>query len=109
MIVKYKHKTQEEKTMSNEYSPDLITLVDEDNVEHNFEILDTIEFQGKEYYALYPVFDNPDDMVADSGEYYIMEAITEDDELELAEVEDDDLIDKLSAIFEANFTEKFGE
>lgn len=95
--------------MSNDYSPDLITLVDEDNVEHNFEILDTIEFEGKEYYALYPVFDNADDMVADSGEYYIMEAQDSDDGWELSEVDDDDLIDKLSVIFEDRFADKFGE
>ena len=94
----------------NEYSPDLITLVDEDNVEHNFEILDTIEYEGKEYYALYPVFDNPEDMVADSGEYYIMEAEDCDDgSYELSEVDDDDLIDKLSVIFEDRFADKFGE
>ncbi len=29
--------------MDNEYKPDLITLIDEQNIEHNFEILDTIE------------------------------------------------------------------
>lgn len=95
--------------MSNDYSPDLITLIDEDNVEHNFEILDTVEFEGKEYYALYPVFDNADEMVADSGEYYIMEAVDSDDGWELSEVDDDDLIDKLSVIFEDRFAEKFGE
>lgn len=95
--------------MSNDYSPDLITLVDEDNVEHNFEILDTVEFEGKEYYALYPVFDKADDMVADSGEYYIMEAQDSEDGWELSEVEDDDLIDKLANIFEERFEDKFGE
>lgn len=95
--------------MSNDYSPDLITLIDEDNVEHNFEILDTVEFEGKEYYALYPVFDNADEMVADSGEYYIMEAVDSDDGWELSEVDDDELIDKLSVIFEDRFAEKFGE
>ena len=95
--------------MSNDYSPDLITLVDEDNVEHNFEILDTIDYEGKEYYALYPVFDSADDMVADSGEYYIMEAIDGDDGWELSEVDDDDLIDKLSVIFEDRFADKFGD
>lgn len=95
--------------MSNDYSPDLITLVDDDNVEHNFEILDTIEFEGKEYYALYPVFDSADEMVADSGEYYIMEAQDSDDSWELSEVDDDDLIDKLSVIFEERFADKFGE
>ncbi len=95
--------------MSNDYSPDLITLVDEDNVEHNFEILDTVEYEGKEYYALYPVFDNADEMVADSGEYYIMEAVDSEDGWELSEVDDDDLIDKLSVIFEDRFADKFGE
>lgn len=95
--------------MSNDYSPDLVTLVDEEGVEHNFEILDTIEFEGKEYYALYPVFDNAEDMVADSGEYYIMEAQDSEDGWELSEVDDDDLIDKLSVIFEERFADKFGE
>lgn len=95
--------------MSNDYSPDLITLVDDEGMEHNFEILDTVEFDGKEYYALYPVFENPEDMIADSGEYYIMEAMDSEDGWELAEVDDDDLIDKLSVIFEDRFAEKFGE
>lgn len=95
--------------MSNDYSPDLITLVDDEGMEHNFEILDTVEYDGKEYYALYPVFENPEDMVADSGEYYIMEAMDSEDGWELAEVDDDDLIDKLSVIFEDRFAEKFGD
>lgn len=95
--------------MSNDYSPDLITLVDENDVEHNFEILDNIEFEGKEYYVLYPVFENPEDMVADSGEYYIMEAVDGVDGWELSEVDDDDLIDKLAAVFEERFEEKFSE
>lgn len=95
--------------MSNEYSPDLITLIDEDNVEHNFEILDTVELDGKEYYALYPVFDNAQDSVSDPGEYYIMEAVDGDDSWELSEVDDDDLIDKLSVIFEDRFAEKFSD
>ncbi|MGN0453266.1 MAG: DUF1292 domain-containing protein [Ruminococcus sp.] len=95
--------------MNNEYSPDLITLIDDNGEEHNFEILDTVEFDGKEYYALYPVFDSAEDMIADSGEYYIMEAIDEGEGWELAEVDDDELIDKLSLIFEERFEEKFSD
>ncbi len=91
-----------------EYSPDLITLVDENGDEHNFEILDTMEYEGKEYYALYPVFENPEDMVADSGEYYIMETSDSEEGWELSEVEDDELLDKLADIFEKRFEEKFG-
>ena len=64
--------------MDNEYKPDLITLIDEDNVEHNFEILDVIENEKGVFYALYPIFDTADETVEDSGEYYIMEVIEED-------------------------------
>lgn len=95
--------------MDNEYKPDLITLIDEDNVEHNFEILDTIENEKGVFYALYPLFDTADETVEDSGEYYIMEVVEEDGEEQLAEVDDDALLDELSAIFEQHFEELFDD
>ena len=95
--------------MDNEYKPDLITLVDEDNVEHNFEILDTIENEKGVFYALYPIFDSAEESVEDSGEYYIMEVINENGEEELAEVEDDALLDELAAVFEQHFEEMFDD
>ena len=93
--------------MDNEYKPDLITLIDEDNVEHNFEILDIIENEKGVFYALYPIFDSAEESVEDSGEYYIMEVIDEDGEEQLAEVDDDELLDELSAVFEKRFEELF--
>lgn len=95
--------------MGNEYQPDLITLVDEDNVEHNFEILDTIENEKGVFYALYPIFDNAQESVEDSGEYFIMEVIEENGEEQLAEVEDEALLDELSAVFEKHFEEMFDD
>lgn len=95
--------------MDNAYKPDLITLIDEDNVEHNFEILDTLENEKGVFYALYPIFDTADETVEDSGEYYIMEVVEEDGEEQLAEVEDDALLDELSAIFEKHFEELFDD
>jgi len=95
--------------MDNEFKPDLITLIDEQNVEHNFEILDTIENEKGVFYALYPVFDNAEDAVEDAGEYYIMEVIEEDGEEQLAEVEDDALLDELAAVFEKHFEELFDD
>ena len=95
--------------MDNEYKPDLITLIDEDNVEHNFEILDTIENEKGVFYALYPIFDSADESVEDSGEYYIMEVIEEDGEEQLAEVEDDALLDELAAVFEQHFEGLFDD
>ena len=93
--------------MNNEYSPDLITLLDEDNREHNFEILDKIELEGTEYYALSPVFDNKEDLLYDSGEYVILEVIDEDGDIQLAEVEDYELRARLSEIFEDRFNDAF--
>ena len=95
--------------MDNEYKPDLITLIDEENVEHNFEILDTIENDKGVFYALYPIFDSETELLNDSGEYYIMEVIDEDGEEKLAEVEDEALLDELSAVFEAHFEELFDD
>ena len=95
--------------MDNEYKPDLITLIDEENVEHNFEILDTIENEKGVFYALYPIFDDENGLLNDSGEYYIMEVIDEDGEQTLAEVDDDKLLDELSAIFEKRFDELFDD
>ena len=95
--------------MDNEYKPDLITLIDEENVEHNFEILDTVENEKGLFYALYPIFDSANESLNDSGEYYIMEVIDEDGEEKLAEVEDEALIEELSAIFEEHFEELFDD
>lgn len=96
--------------MNNDFAPDLITLIDEDGNEHSFEILDTIEKDGSEYYALYPVFENSEDSVNDTGEYYIMEVVLNNNgEEELAELDDDNLLDSLAEIFEERFEELFDE
>ena len=40
---------------------ELITLVDDDHVEHTFEIIDALEYEGDSYYALLPVYDDEED------------------------------------------------
>lgn len=95
--------------MSNEYSPDLITLIDEDGREHDFEILDTIEEDDKTYYALMPVYEDSRDIIRDSGEYTILETIDQDGEQQLAELEDRELRRRLSRIFEQRFNDMFYE
>ncbi len=96
--------------MDKDFAPDLITLIDEEGNEHNFEILDKIETEENEYYALYPIFDEAEESLQDSGEYYIMEAvITENGEEELAEIDDEALLDKLAEQFEKRFEELFDD
>lgn len=89
--------------MNNEFNADLITLISDDGQEIEFEILDIIENDEGKFYVLYPFYENPADAVNDPGEYYIMEVFEKDGEEELAEIEDDDKLDRIAAIFEENY------
>ncbi len=93
----------------NEFSADLITLLDEDGKEQNFEILDVIVENDTEYYALLPVYENSEDILNDSGEYYILESVEENGEEQLVEVLDEELLSRLNQIFEDRFNEAFYE
>ena len=89
--------------MSEEFEADLIVLLDDEGEEHSFEIIDTLEHEDKTYYALLPLFDDPEEQVESDGEYYIFEVVEEDGEEQLAEVEDDNLLDELDEIFRERF------
>lgn len=93
--------------MANEYTPDLVTLISEEGEEIEFEILDIIENEDGKFYVLYPYYENPADAVNDPGEYYIFEVQEVDGEEELAEIEDDELLDKLADEFEKRYNESF--
>lgn len=93
--------------MNNDFSADLITLIDDEGKEHNFEIMDIIEEMGVEYYALSSVSDDKTDILQDDGDYYILEVIEENGEQQLAEVIDPKLRNKLSKIFEERFNDYF--
>ncbi|WP_312693861.1 DUF1292 domain-containing protein [Caproiciproducens sp.] len=93
--------------MNDEYGADLITLIDDDGEEHEFEILDVIDNDDGCFYALLPTFEDPQEKVDAEGTYYIFEAIEENGEQQLAEVEDEELLDKLAELFESRFEELY--
>ena len=95
--------------MNDEFGADLITLIDDEGEEHEFEILDVIDNDEGCFYALLPTFDDPQDEVDSEGTYSIFEAIEEDGEQQLAEVEDEELLDRLAEIFEKHFEELYEE
>ena len=95
--------------MQNEYGPDLLTLVDNDGNEHEFELLDVIDNDEGSFYALLPTFSDPKDEVESQGTYYIFQSFEKDGEQELAEIEDDDLLSRLAEEFEKRFEESYGE
>ena len=90
--------------MSNEYAPDLVTLISDEGEEIEFEILDIENDEGK-FYVLFPYYENPADSVNDPGEYYIFEVTEIDGEEELAEIEDDEKLDRIAAVFEKNYND----
>ena len=54
--------------IDNEFGNDILTLEDDDGVEHTFEVLDAIDNGENRYMALSPVFDDPQESLDDSGE-----------------------------------------
>lgn len=92
--------------MNNEYNPDLVTLISDEGEEIEFEILDIIENDEGKFYVLYPYYADPADAVNDSGEYYIFEVQEIDGEEELAEIEDDEKLDRIAAIFEEEYNKE---
>lgn len=95
--------------MSNDYTADLVTFVSDDGEEIEFEVLDTIENEDGKFYILYPYYEDPADAVNDPGEYYIFQAEEIDGEEEFVELEDEDLLDKIDAIFRENNKDLFEE
>ena len=93
--------------MDHEYEADLLTLLDDDGQEHEFEIIDELENDDGHFLALVPTKQEADEIVSDAETYYIFEVIEEDGEEQLQEVEDDELLDKLAEIFEERFNEAY--
>lgn len=98
--------------MNNEFTADLLTLIDDDGIEHSFEILDVIENDDGCFYALLPQnnggAEDSVNRLDDSDSYYIFEALYEDGEQVLAEVEDDAMLKKLADSFETHFEDMYG-
>ena len=73
----------------------ILTLTDENGVETEFEYLDCIEYEGKEYLVLLPV---------DSDEIVILEVEPVDEENEnYIAVESEDILDKVYGIFKERY------
>jgi uncharacterized protein YrzB (UPF0473 family) len=86
---------------------DLMTLVDEEGIEHQFEVADSAELDGKNYVALIPVFDDPEEMLEDSGELVILRVEEEDGEEVLDIIEDEAEFDKVGDFFMERLKDTF--
>lgn len=93
--------------MSEEFNPDLVSVVDENGVEHVFEELDRIETDTAKYVALLPVYDDAEEILDDDGELIILKVCEEDGETYLEPIEDDNEFNEIGKIFEERLSELF--
>ena len=96
---------QEECGMDLEY--EILTLTDDDGVEHQFEVVDSAEFDGSEYMALVPVYEKPEDMIDDSGDLIVLKVVEDDGEEYLDSIEDEDEFNKVSDFFMERLSDVF--
>ena len=87
----------EEKDLIAEEEASFITLTDENGVENEFEFMECIEYQGKEYIVLLPADE-------ESAEVVILEVVPVDEETEdYISVEDMEILEAVYAIFKDHF------
>ena len=84
---------------TNEFSPDLIVLSDENGEEHEFELIDTLELDDTTYYALIPTF-HVDDIEADGDLVVLKSEIDEESNEEFfTPIEDEEEFEKVLGLF----------
>ena len=87
--------------LEQEEEMNILSLTDENGNEQNFEYLDVIEYEGKEYLFLLPVED-------DASEIVILEIEPVDEETEnYLAIDDMELLEKLYDMFKEKFADYF--
>ena len=93
--------------MANEELDNIIILNDENGNEVKFEFLDLVELDDEEYVVLLPVSDEGEE---DEGEVVILKLEDTDEESEeesYVGVEDEEILNKVFAIFKEKYKDEF--
>ena len=100
--------------MSEDFGPDFISVTDEDGNEFELELVDSLEYKGVTYYAMFPAVEEdeetgePVDVDADDEEYglVIMKVIEENGEEILSTPDSDEDLDTIYNLFMERFFEE---
>ena len=94
--------------INDEYGPDLVSVVDEEGVEHTFEELDRIETDDGRYIALLPIYNEAEEILDGDGELIILSVVEDGDgEIYLEPIEDEALFNEIGDIFEERLGDYF--
>ena len=81
-----------------DYGNDVITLVDENGIEREFEIVDSLVTENNEYFALIPT-ETAENLASDDGELFILKVVEDNGEEFLEPIEDDEEYEEIAEIF----------
>ena len=83
-----------------EMAANLYTLEDEDGVEQQFEMLDTLEVDGERYYALVPYYEDPTKELEADAELVVLKAEYDENDAEiLVTIDSDEEYEKIGNMF----------
>ncbi len=89
-----------------DYGPDILTVIDDDGNEQQFEVLDRIETDdNNRYVAIVPYYEDAAQMLQDDGELIILRVVEGEDENILEPIEDDDEFEEIASVFEERLSE----
>ena len=90
------------------YMEDIVSVIDDDGVEHYFEEIDRVETEeGNRYVALLPIYEDETEILDDDGEVLILKVMEEDGETYLVQIEDEKEFNEIGNIFEDRLIEKY--
>ena len=90
------------------FGNNIVSVVDEEGVEHTFEELDRIETDDGRYIALLPIYTEAEEILDGDGELIILSVVEDEDgEIYLEPIEDEALFNEIGEIFEERLADYF--
>ena len=90
-----------------DYSPDLITLTDEDGKEFSFEVIVAADYNDERYLAVVPYAEDSTEQLEEDANLIIMRVGEEDGEEYLDVVDDDEELYEVSDMFARRLEELY--
>ncbi len=90
-----------------DFTPEIVSIVDEEGKEHIFEELDRIETDKGRYVALLPIPEDENNITEEESELIILKVEEEKGETYLCPIEDDEEFEEVGTAFEERLAEIF--
>jgi len=93
--------------MSENYGNSLVSVLDDEGNEHQFELLDAIETDEGRYVALLPIYTEVEAALEDDGELVILEVVNDNGDDLLVPIEDDEVFETIADAFQERLEEYY--